>query len=70
MAHPFNRPPNPMLYNCPDTPKVPLLMGAATSPGNTGFLVWPYWASQTASWLVQTFLHSSRQRVPVLYGVH
>jgi len=63
---PFTRPPNPMLYNCPDTPKVPLLMGAATFPCNTGYLDWPYSASETASRLVQPFLHSSRQRVPVL----
>jgi len=38
------------------------------SPPNNAFLGPPESKSQTVSWLVQPFLHSSRQRVTILYN--
>jgi len=57
-----------MFFNWPDTPKVPFPVAACTphvsrslDPLNSAY--------QNASRLVQPFLHSSRQSVPVLCNV-
>ena len=55
-----------MLSSRPDAPKVPLPVGASTSPCNACSV--PDSAFQTASRSVQPFVHSSRQTVPILYS--
>jgi len=60
---------NPMLYNALLIGKVALLVQASTSPCKTCSLDPPVSASKTASRSVQLFLHSSQERVPVLYNV-
>jgi len=73
-AHPFTQPliscALHCFWICQTPPKVLLPMEASTCPCNTYSLYLRDSAFRTASRLVQPFLHSSRQRVPVLYSVH
>jgi len=57
-------------FSIGQTPKVPLPTEAYTFPCNTCFLDPPGSAFQTTSRLIQPFLHSSQQWVPILYNVH
>jgi len=54
-----------MLFNQPDSPKVPLPVKASAS--NVTHVPW---TPQTASRLVQPFLDSPQQGVRTLYNVH
>jgi len=60
-----------MLYNAFQSarhPKVPLPVEASTPLGHTCSLHPPDSASQIVPRSVQPFLHSSRQRIPILYN--
>jgi len=58
-----------MPFNRPDAQKVPITVGGIYTPCNTCSLDPPDSVSQTAFRSVHPFLHSSLQRVPILYNV-
>jgi len=59
-----------LFFNQPEIPKSAHSCGGIYTPCNTCSLDPPDWASQTVSWSIQPFLHSSRQKVHILYNVH
>jgi len=72
-AHPITKPSKilctAMPFNRSDAQKVPITVGSIYTTCNTCSLDPPDSASQTASRSVHPFVHSSLQRVPILYNV-